>query len=149
MGDAAPEHVRERAVRCLRHRQAGQRRGASGRLASAYLLPAAVPPVADRPRRRERRFLSADPLYNLAFTAVASFVEPTFAAEDEGTSGELQALIETHETAIKRSIELFIERVAAGTTARWQSGMKSKHCWPSVPILRPAEATAGSRPTTC
>ena len=62
---------------------------------------------------------------------------------------ELQALIETHETAIKRSIGLFIERVAAGTTARWQSGMKSKHCWPSVAILRPAEATAGSRPTTC
>ncbi|CAN7305744.1 hypothetical protein LJR234_001673 [Mesorhizobium amorphae] len=45
--------------------------------------------------------MSADPLYNLAFTAVASFVEPTFAAEDEGTLGALQALIETHETAYK------------------------------------------------
>jgi dephospho-CoA kinase len=34
----------------------------------------------------------------LAFTAVASVVEPTF-AEGEGASRELQALIATHETA--------------------------------------------------
>ena len=34
----------------------------------------------------------------LAFTAVASVVEPTF-AEGEGTSRELQTLIATHETA--------------------------------------------------
>jgi dephospho-CoA kinase len=34
----------------------------------------------------------------LAFTAVASVVEPTF-AEGEGTSRELQALIATHEAA--------------------------------------------------
>jgi hypothetical protein len=34
----------------------------------------------------------------LAFTAVASVVEPTF-AEEESTSSELRALIETHETA--------------------------------------------------
>ncbi|MER8970785.1 hypothetical protein NKI25_35405 [Mesorhizobium sp. M0808] len=34
----------------------------------------------------------------LAFTAVATVVEPTF-AEDEGTSRELQALIASHETA--------------------------------------------------
>jgi dephospho-CoA kinase len=49
----------------------------------------------------------------LAFAAVASVVEPTF-AEGEGTSRELQALIATHETAYDA-----LNRVVHRASSKW------------------------------